>query len=345
MMKEIGSEFWEYEKSDFVSQLNCFNIGKDERYLMSGQTAIDYVIKNLNDSVKIVYMPDYCCESMINPFYDNGYEVKFYKVDLINMTYEINEFEKCSVFYAMSYFGYSMTNMDDYINKIKSHGIIVIEDITHRLFQKNNYCKSADYLVASLRKWVPIYCGGIAISMNNKFKISCNNYFVDKMFLDKRRKAMHLKKMYMNNLITDKSEYLRLYQESNELLLEYSNKMMDEESLAILRQINFNEMIETRRKNVMLIEKMVKNNPKIKLLFNLTEDDCPLFVPVLINNREVIRQELIKNEIYCPVHWPNFNKFNNSIYLLELSLVCDQRYKVEDIEKYMTTFIEFVERN
>ena len=167
-MREFGSEFWE-DTSYTISKnngLEYFNIGKDIKYLMSGTTAIQYVLENIKDIKKIVYVPDYCCESMVIPFKDNGYEIKYYNVDLINNEIDIDLDMDCSIFYAMSYFGYSVTNMDRYIRCFKERKIIVIEDITHSLLQKNNYSKYSDYLIASLRKWFPIYTGGIAINMH-----------------------------------------------------------------------------------------------------------------------------------------------------------------------------------
>ena len=54
-MREFGSEFWEdtsYNSSKNNS-LKYFNIGKDIKYLMSGTTAIQYVLENINDNKKI----------------------------------------------------------------------------------------------------------------------------------------------------------------------------------------------------------------------------------------------------------------------------------------------------
>ena len=73
-MREIGSEFWQVNyqlaKSD---NMNLFySLGKDVKFLMSGRTAIDYIIQNIEDTKKIVYMPEYCCNSMVQPFFDNG---------------------------------------------------------------------------------------------------------------------------------------------------------------------------------------------------------------------------------------------------------------------------------
>ena len=51
--------------------------------------------------------------------------------------------------------------------------------------------------------------------------------------------------------------------------------------------------------------------------------------------------EITENNIYLPVHWPNEN-IDNYIYDMELSLVNDQRYCEEDIEKYIDKLVEIV---
>ena len=71
-------------------------------------------------------------------------------------------------------------------------------------------------------------------------------------------------------------------------------------------------------------------------MFDIENMDCPLFVPVIIKNgkRDVIRKKLVDNEIYCPVHWPHPDaNCESNLYEMELSLVCDQRYGREDMQR------------
>lgn len=47
-MKEIGSEFWQIESENLTKKrdLKYFeDLGIDVKYLMSGRTAIDYILK------------------------------------------------------------------------------------------------------------------------------------------------------------------------------------------------------------------------------------------------------------------------------------------------------------
>ena len=122
------------------------------------------------------------------------------------------------------------------------------------------------------------------------------------------------------------------------------NFKMDNESYQILNSI---DLLETKRKrveNAKLIYDNMKNKYKELLPFKLTENDCPLFVPILYKHRDNLRKELINNRIYCPIHWPCVNGMNDSIiYANELSLICDQRYTSEDIQTYIGKLIKMLE--
>jgi len=158
-LKEIGSEYWTTDYDDIDNHLDFLNVGKDYQLLMSGRTAIDFVLENIQDLKRIVYMPEYCCKSMVQPFEDSNYTIKYYGCDLINHCYTMEENTDCSIFFAMGYFGYSESNMDKYIKLFHERNIIVIEDITHRLLSDINHSEYSTYLVASLRKWFPIISG------------------------------------------------------------------------------------------------------------------------------------------------------------------------------------------
>ena len=107
--------------------------------------------------------------------------------------------------------------------------------------------------------------------------------------------------------------------------------------------IDIEEIIIKRRKNVKLIYEKLSKNIKIKFLVNnFKEDDCLLFVPIILNHkdRDDLRKFLIENKIYLPIHWPLEEKINN-IFDKELSLICDQRYNVSEITYYLNLILDF----
>lgn len=348
-MKEIGSEFWltkellgivERKKGnvDFRNVPDWLRFGEDNKLLLSGRTAIDYVLKDIIEQkeVKTVYFPSYCCQSMIQPFIENGIEIKFYEVyfDGKGLKYNINLNQQCDIFFAMNYFGYRMGRMDSFIEHFKKNNSIIIEDSTHTLLSRKIYNSNSDYIIVSLRKWFPVLSGGLAVKANGKFKINIKKFTLDKMALIKKE-AMLEKGRYINGDITiNKESFLRKYKEANKMISNnYTLLRIDEISYKILETIDLEFIINKRIKNTIFLYKYLQKFNWIDFLFPYPErGDCPIFVPILIKDsmRNFIRNYLISNNIYCPVHWPKPSLIKEdlklSIYNTELSLINDQRY-------------------
>lgn len=343
---EIGSEYWEFEGELNSDNKEFWNIGKDVKFTLSGRTSIYYVLKNilLKNNVQKVYMPSYSCSSMVQAFNDLGIEVEYYDVYYNEgLKYNIDIEDDCDIFFAMNYFGYSMTNMEEYIKKFKEKGKIVIEDVTHSVLSKKGYSQHSDYLVGSLRKWFPVSSGGFAVAMNSKFELEVENKQNEELIKTKTE-AMQNKKQYIENKNSSKEYFLNQYTKSNKILEnDYKDYSIDEKSFEIIMGIDLEKIKNQRRENAKLIYEKLKNVLDIRFLIDsYNEDDCLLFVPILIKNetRNDLRDYLISKNIYLPIHWPQEEKINN-IFEKELSLVCDQRYNKEQIEEYINLVINY----
>lgn len=345
-MIEIGSEFWlENYKDDASEFFN--NLGKDIRFLFSGRTAIDFIIKDIKLKRKInkAYIPAYCCESMIIPFIENDIDIEFYDVNYKgNIKYNINSDNSCDVFLGISYFGYLNSSMDKYMEELKDRkDVIIIEDITHRIFCKKNFCEFSDYLIASIRKWGAFISGGIAINRNEMFDNSLETIDVSRKIINIKKEAMIEKEKYIvENKCIDKTEFLNKYGYFNEYLQQnYRLYNMDKMSIENLKKFPIDEVKNKRRKNAIIIKNELKDMDGIEMMFKLSEGDCPLFVPILINDYNKFKQlkeMLINEKIYLPSHWnkPNIiSKKLSNIYDREISLVCDQRYTENEIKEYI----------
>jgi len=345
MLSEIGSEFWEAD----IADKNKLVFESNYQFLLSGRTSIDFVIKDIkaNKKISTVYMPSYCCHTMIHPFIANGVDVKFYNVDLIDgiFSYDIDFNTQCDVVLIMQYFGYQNDNVEQIIDRFKIKGKIIIEDATHSWFSSKPYCLKSDYVIASFRKWTGIACGSIAIKRYSSFSIPVpvEQY---KRYIETRQRAANLKKIYMKNGIGEKDVFLNLFNEAENMLEKnYQLYSIPDDIIDILNKLNCNKIREKRKKNAKYLTDELSKIENVKCI-SYSDNDTPLFVPILIldNNRNKLRQFLINNNIYCPVHWPLSNLHNiknKSIYENGLSLVCDQRYNVDDMKRIITLINEF----
>ena len=332
-MKEIGSEFW------FDTNIKETRSIPNETLVLSGRTAIDLIIQDIMKSrkVKSVYLPAYCCDSMIDPFVRNGIEVVLYDMYFDgNLHYLVDEDKSIDIFYVNNYFGYENTVRNDVIERFKAKGAIVIYDKTHSLFMINDPTDElADYTFASIRKWMGVVCGAVV----NKSLGAFDATFIEYPFLQCKIEAMHEKRMYIEgDLNIDKQSFLGKYGDFGHYLAEdYQGYKMDEQSVRIWQQSNKFSIREVRRENAAILHQALS----LQFIGKLTAKSCPLFVPVLFkttDERNTVRKRLIEEQIYCPIHWPKNQMITpemevNKIFDTELSLICDQRYSAVDMER------------
>lgn len=336
MIKEIGSEF-SYKKNNYGQGIPLLEGVKDYIYTFSGRTAIETVLEN-EQQIKKVMLPSYCCDSMIEPFRRKGIEIYFYNVNYKEKKLQINieAEENVDAILWCNYFGFNL-KMPDFTKFIEKN-VIIIEDITHCFYSKNNrYNELSHYIVASIRKWEPVLCGGYCASVKSELKYKPSK-FPTKEFLEEKKKAMLLKKEYLEgNIKVNKGEFLEKFLKSNIWLSEnYFGLTIDNESISILEHVDAEKNIIQRCNNAKELYKGLKECKFITPMFKEEDIDCPLFVPVLVDkkNRDYVRKKLIENKIYCPIHWPKPNaSCKSNLYDIELSLICDHRYNEFDMKR------------
>ena len=121
---------------------------------------------------------------------------------------------------------------------------------------------------------------------------------------------------------------------------DYQNYEMDDLSYALYKTEDLSAIRRKRRENA----KYLHDHLNLNFLCHLSDNAVPLFVPVFFETteqRNAVRKKLIEAQIYCPIHWPkpalipaDFEA--NKIYDTELSLICDQRYDLTDMERMVT---------
>lgn len=328
--KEIGSEF-----CDIPTRFeNNLLFSSDTRWFISGRSALDYAVKDIiaKRGKFSVSLPSYCCDSMIEPFVRNGIKVSFYPVVVKNrkLVRKLDDIKTDAILYV-EYFGYKQDSSFDFDG-------IIINDVTHSLFTNRI---DADYTIGSLRKWAAFKTGGFA-SCRDGFSI--NEYKETKSeYVMLRSRAMFEKTKYLNSEIKNK-DYLDMFSEAEELLDNYYDYSASREDIEAACHIDAETIRYRRKENArVLLEGLGEYS-----LFELSENDCPLFVPIIVpdGKRDELKKYLIENSIYCPNHWPisDLHKLTNEekyIYENELSIVCDQRYDVLDMKRIVDTINEF----
>lgn len=333
-MKEIGSEF---ALEPLGRKRNPLPGGVT--FTLSGRTALGVALRDMGAHSGKALLPDWCCASMVEPFRAAGLTVEFYVVD----SGEVPDIpDDCTALLRCGYFGYADSWNWDTPEDFRRRGGVVIEDVTHSLFGAAPCHEGSDYLVSSLRKWGPLLCGGLCVKREGGLRAELTQPPCD--FLDMRREAMALKAAYLREGDPLQKERFRaLFTQSNEWLSQnWRGMAMDGRSLDMLSRWNVGELRRRRRENARFLHAALEGSELARPLYTLREGDCPLFVPVRVmgGRRDGLQRRLIDRGIYCPVHWPRpTGDCRSERYDTGLSLVCDQRYDLED----MTRIIEVIE--
>ena len=335
-MREIGSEFW------FEREPETLSYDRDGIYVLSGRTAIDLIIQDIvrTKRVRNVYMPAWCCDSMLAPFVAHRIHVDFYDVVHTEST-ESTEIichtdftDHTDIFYVTNYFGYENTLPVETVKRYKEQGCIVLYDRTHSFLMENDpYLALADYSFASIRKWMGVIGGAVVMGVRD-----CD--LKPYPHLECKEQAMRMKKAFIeSDSSVDKQAFLNLYSEFGHHLAEdYQNYEMDDLSYALYKTEDMSAMRRRRRENAKYLHENLKG---VRFIGKLTDNAVPLFVPVFFDTteqRNAVRKKLIEAQIYCPIHWPKPTLIPadfeaNKIYDTELSLICDQRYDLVDMER------------
>lgn len=361
-MKEIGSEFWSHCSPTTCKEYYTMRPTKTyDNYpgkvieTLSGRTALEHIVELLVDRGKsTAYLPSYCCHTMIEPFQTHGMRVLFYDVYIRNTgIHRVNNSVDYDVILLMDYFGH----IDDETRNLaigeKNKGKTVIYDATHSMYSSID-TTPYDYVYGSYRKWVDINCGFLAWKEElSNGEITQNDDY--QVYSSIRERLFYLKADFINGGATTKEEFLPLIEQAETILEEqYHHKMPDQRSLEVLKRTDVSFIKMRRMKNARFLTNAINdiNDERVRCITPiLSTADVPLFVPVMVSPdcRDSLKNHLIKNHIYSPVHWP-VSKLHSilpgakQLYESELSLICDQRYDEGDMTRIAETISSYLKQ-
>ncbi len=335
-MREIGSEFWKMDQSNL-----------ERKFFLSGRTALDYILRDIIAEHKIesALLPSFCCHTMIEPFHRNSIPVRFYDVYYAQgrLQADIPKAKRREIFFKIRYFGYSqLEGLNDKI--VRNAWECVVEDCTHSwlLADMDKEETNDDYRFVSYRKWTGLLGIAMAEKQTGRFVVG-QEYRINMEYETIRRDAQQKKKDYIAGKIADKTGYLKGFARAEKLLEgDYRDYCPALDTVHALMNLDINHIRQKRKENADYLMSRLRDLEGIRLMFPVRrEGNVPLCVPILVHPdvRDRLRRYLISKEIYCPVHWPvteihaGISDRAGVIYDQELSLICDQRYGLEDMER------------
>ena len=337
----IGGEF-PIAVTDVLNAEGRHSANPDVYTYSSGRAALYQILNYLKQEkgVRRVLLPDYLCSSVLIPVKALGLEFAFYTID---DSLELEQenlskiYENNTVVLLINYYG--LKNLDKQIKTIRAidENAIIIEDDVQAYYEFLKPLGEVDFKFTSLRKTFAIPDGGLVKTKNRMPVVDKPNTF------GQYKAAAALLKSMREGNFNDKI-YLELFEKGESLIDDEIECGMSRIAEKLYSFIN-DEHVKVRRLNNAhyLLEELKKIG--VKPILPLKEGYVPLFIPIILKNRDVVRKAMFQQEIFCPVHWPLEGmalKRGKVMEEKELSLIIDQRYSIKDMSTMVSLLKEFM---
>ena len=311
--------------------------------LRSGRDALKAIAREHKPCIAL--LPALACDSMIHPFELYGHKIVYYKlntdfsIDLESLCFGTHE----TLFLYADYFGRPAIS-DEELVKLRERGnIVFIEDRTHILFQERINKFRPDYMVASLRKWLPIPDGGLLWGDISKPLGS------DTRFSVKRLKAQLMRHEFLScGDETIKAEYRRVFSTVSELMDEDEPSAMSAYSYMLAKESDWNWIRNVRRENADILISVLATSPNISFIQNKA-GVSDLYVPFSVPNRDEVQRRLSAEGIFNTIIWPLRDEQKKVCKVAKhteesmLAAPCDQRYTSSDMKSIGAELVRIIE--
>lgn len=300
--------------------------------LRSGRDALKAIAREF--SPRTVLLPALSCDSMVLPFELYGHKIQLYR---LHSDYSVNLDslkigQEPTLLLYMNYFGRPAIS-DTSLEMLRARGnITFIEDRTHNLIWNRTSSFKPDYMMASLRKWLPIPDGGLLWGKINK------PLSADTSFSSTRLKAQCMRHEFLiGGDEKIKTEYRKIFSTVSDIMDGDEPSAMSAYAYAKAAAADWEELRQIRSQNAKTLIEMLSSSPFITFI-----QDKPgrsdLYVPFTVPNRDEVQRRLSSMGIFNTVIWPlsiqqkaacQTAKFTEENML---AAPCDQRYTPDDMK-------------
>lgn len=315
-MKEIGG-YLELEKfmgEEYYSNLIALN---------SGRFCLLYLFRSRD--IKKIYIPYFLCNSISETCKKYQFNFEYYNIDknfdpIFNTTLKEREY-----LYIVNYYG-QFSNKK--ILKFKRLFNNIIIDNVHAFFQKPVNGIDTIY---SCRKFFGVPDGAY---------LATNIKMDDTLEIDISTNRMgHI----LGRFEGTASDFYADFKINEDSFKEMPLRSMSTLTHNLLRNINYNYVINTRNKNYQHLSKHLKKINKLALMTPI----APYSYPFYCEDGIAIKKKLAEKKIYIATLWPNVLDLEGTMLEKEytkniLPLPCDQRYNRDDMTRIIDHLLEAI---
>lgn len=334
----IGGMFGLNEIIFKSSETPPFITGRD-LFLVNGRSGISLIIDCIQPGN--IWLPSYLCESIIDAIKHSGIQINFFEVNChleIDKISWIEQIERGDLVIFIDYFGFPVDSK--IIESVKARGAFTLEDASQALLT-NEVGKNSDFVLFSPRKILGIPDGGI-LTYRHNLEFDLESLIPPPVRWWLKSLSASLLRREFDKHGGDKY-WFQLFQEVETDQPIGNFKMSELSKTLIFHSFDYSEIASQRKAN---FNSLLGNLSEIGIYKHLPQTVVPVGFPIRVKNRDQLRQKLFSEEIYPPLHWPIDGIVPESFaesHRLEseiMTLPCDQRYTVEDMERVAGFFSE-----
>lgn len=297
----------------------------------SGSSSLRLFIRSGNKNKKFL-IPDFFCKVIENILIQEQVSYEFYHI-LEDLNIDIKSVldKNFDVFYTINYFG-QLSN----IKNLKLNDKIVIEDNVFFYDFKNVNNFKFWFGFNSLRKITSLGDGSL---IKTNLDIDSSQIINNQAeFVKSKYDAKNLKYEYLNNRLGSEKDYIRLFEEG-ENLLNTQRDIHNISSMSIFQMMMYDKLIEQSI-----------SKEYFDFLYNEFEPYClnkkvnfySYFV-IKISKRDELRKYLFSKNIFLPIHWPESSQ-KNALYKKMISIPLFSTYSMDDMIYLTKSIKEFYEK-
>lgn len=294
----------------------------------SGRSSLRWLILSMGLKNKTLLVPDFVCQIVIDVLIEFNINIYFYSVqDDFEFTLP-NNFDGIDAIYLVQYFGHKSKAFQLALNM--STLPLIIDDVFGVDVPNVEATVFWGYF-NSLRKITAISDFSQLVSNMPLVEIERKRLPVFSLL---KYQAKRIKFDFIQAGHGEETEYLTNFEQAENLLNEKKGIFVAEDKSVVLAgnfQQTYSHNQYLRRQNLKIAKECLDSSLYIDI-----SPEFPSFLPLILHQRDKVRRELMKNEIFLAVHWPELIQVQNKLSHKILSLPLDSRYTCNDIKRVCT---------
>lgn len=330
---------------------NYFGFRKNDVLLNTGRAAFRSILKALNLGKNRILLPDFLCEEAFLPVaHEESVDFIFYPINrrLRPIAEELEKAVKdgAGAILLINFFGLKdVSKTAQAIRRLDSSIKIIVDNVQALFCLKNgeHVTDFADFEIYSFRKFLAVPDGAF-VRNNTDFPLILEKGVCDDFSLYMigaiLRNALLSGSTKPSEAEKIENSYLGYFDAATKSLPTYSappSYYFKE----LIRRYPLDHIASRRRENYIFLAEALTDCADVNVIeAKLSDAVVPLSLPIFVKNgsRDLLKNYLQKQNIFCPIHWPQNENGRRTLsddvkYISShiLSLPIDQRYCQQDL--------------